>query len=103
MDRSQPRQSINDAHKKPVLSRAQQAMINAEKFKADVAQPKGKLVTELQNNEMNSDLSQLVCYMMENDDDEFFHFMCHIEPNLKAKIELGQFVELDKLLPRTRL
>ena len=33
-------------------------------------------------------------------DDKFFHLMCHIDKSLKSKIESGDFVELEKLLPR---
>ena len=36
------------------------------------------------------------------DDDEFFHITCHVEPTLYAKIEQGEFVELDKLLPKLK-
>ena len=36
------------------------------------------------------------------DDDEFFHLTCHVEPTLVAKIERGEFVELEKLLPKNR-
>ena len=36
-------------------------------------------------------------------DDDFFHLTCHIEPNLIHKIEKGEFVELEKLLPKDRL
>ena len=35
-------------------------------------------------------------------DDEFFHLTCHVEPNLKVKIEKGEFVELEKLLIKDR-
>ena len=40
---------------------------------------------------------------MENDDDKFFHLTCHIDQNLKLKIESGQFVDLERLLPKSRL
>ena len=36
-------------------------------------------------------------------DDDFFHLTCHIEPSLIHKIENGEFVELEKLLPKERL
>ena len=36
-------------------------------------------------------------------DDDFFHLMCHIDPALFCKIEQGEFVDLDKLLPRDKL
>ena len=33
-------------------------------------------------------------------DDEFFHLTCHVDPNIIPKIEKGEFVDLEKLLPR---
>ena len=33
-------------------------------------------------------------------DDEFFNVMCHIDPTLKHKIEKGEFVDLERLLPK---
>ena len=33
-------------------------------------------------------------------DDNFFHVTCHIDSNLKAKIQNGEFVDLEKLLPK---
>ena len=33
-------------------------------------------------------------------DDDFFHMTCHIDQNLKRKIEKGDYVDLDKLLPK---
>ena len=33
-------------------------------------------------------------------DDDFFHLTCQVDESLKAKIEKGQYVDLDKLLPR---
>ena len=35
-------------------------------------------------------------------DDDFFHLTCHIEPGLIHKIEKGEFVELEKLLPKDK-
>ena len=36
-------------------------------------------------------------------DDDFFHLTSHIDPLLKQKIEAGEFVDLDKLLPKDRM
>ena len=36
-------------------------------------------------------------------DDNFFHLTCHIDPNLIHKIEKGEFIELEKLLPKDKL
>ena len=35
-------------------------------------------------------------------DDEFFHVTSQIEPSIKTKIEKGEFVDLDKLLPKDK-
>ena len=35
-------------------------------------------------------------------DDEFFHITCHVDAGLKARIERGEFVELEKLLLKDR-
>ena len=32
----------------------------------------------------------------------FFHVTCHVEPALKSKIQNGEFIELEKLLPRNK-
>ena len=38
--------------------------------------------------------------MDDDNDDEFFHLTCHIDASLKDKIEKGEYVELEKLLPK---
>ena len=35
-----------------------------------------------------------------NQEDDFFHITCHVDATLKSKIEKGEFVELDKLIPK---
>ena len=37
-----------------------------------------------------------------DDDDEFFHVTCHIDQNTRNKIAHGEFIHLEKLLPRDR-
>ena len=39
--------------------------------------------------------------VIENDDD-FFHVTCHLDDNLREKIERGEFVDLERLLPKDR-
>ena len=36
-------------------------------------------------------------------DDDFFHLMCHVDQSLVSKIEKGEFVDLERLLPKERL
>ena len=61
---------------------ADRAVIDAECFKATVAPPKGN-------------------YQDDNDDD-FFHVTCHVDPGMIQKIEKGEFVDLEKLIPKER-
>ena len=35
-------------------------------------------------------------------DEDFFQLMCHVEPGLRMKIENGEFVDLEKLLPKDK-
>ena len=81
----------------PGLEAADQELLNVEKYKTHLAAPKGK----------DNDIYQLphdmpVGFNRDNDDDDFFHVTCHIDSLLKEKIVRGEFVELDKLLPKDR-
>ena len=68
---------------------AERLITEAERFKATVEPPKGK---EIEHNAYTDSV-----------DDEFFHITCHIDQAVKAKIERGEFIELEKLLVRDRL
>ena len=46
---------------------------------------------------IDSDI-QLLCSF--DTDDEFFHVTCNVEPTLKTRIQWGEFVDLEKLLPK---
>ena len=75
-------------------------ILEAEKFKASIAPKPGKSddnrVGQLVNQLKQSRVHDGDC------DDEFFHITYHIDPALKEKIEKGQFVDLEKLLPRDK-
>ena len=79
---------------------ADRMLIKAEQFKADVMKPKG-ISGKFDQFLNNEDFSQFIKILMENDDDEFFHLTCHIYQNLKLKIESGQFIDLEQLLPKS--
>ena len=70
-------------------------ILEAERFKADIAAPQGKLSEFL--NKFQNDLE--VKRFFDNGDD-FFHVSCHVDQNLCQKIESGEFVELERLLPQ---
>ena len=65
-------------------------ILKSEKFKAQLVAPKGM------PSKIDSSIELL--RKLDNDDD-FFHTSCHIEPALRQKIEQGEFIDLDKLLP----
>ena len=99
---------------------AERQILDAERFKAAITPTLGKFNSGLEHNERNvaADLGNLqinqllgnnssnvdvefIKALVDNDD-EFFHVTCHVEPSLRQKIEKGEFVDLEKLLPRER-
>ena len=112
-----------------VRDRTDKAVIEAEKFRATVANPGNYAM--LQDNfqtqpwvggeqvlngingapEQQTDLMGGVQLMSQNipnigsgvSDDDFFHLTCHIDPSLIHKIEKGEFIELEKLLPKDKM
>ena len=76
------------------MDRAGKVVIEAEKFRASIADPDPGM---LAINDVIPNIGSRVS------DDDFFHLTCHIDPNLTHKIEKGEFVELEKLLPKDKL
>ena len=66
-----------------------EALLNAEKYKAVLAEPPGENIGKI--------IGQGVS------DDDFFNLLCHVDSALIRKIEAGDFVDLDKLLPKDKL
>ena len=64
--------------------KADNIIVQMEQFRANISAPKGRNL------------------MTEDNDDDFFHITCHVDPNLTVKIQNGEFIELDKLLPKER-
>ena len=104
--------------------RAEQAIIEAEKFKAAVATPPGRGTINVnfltgQDNvctpghqtgmaevATGGNIQQVggvgITDAVGITDDDFFHLICHIDPALKLKIEKGEYVDLDRLLSKDR-
>ena len=81
---------------------ADRLILNAERFRATVNAPQG--IEASSRNFEGAGFPRSQCNpMLDSDDDDFFHLTCHIEPGLRAKIERGDFVDLEKLLPKDRL
>ena len=69
-------------------ARANNVILEAEKYKAHISAPTGNEINEIGN----------IAIACENNDD-FFHVTCHVDVSLKEKIERGEFVDLERLLP----
>ena len=75
---------------------AERTIVEAEKFKAQIAAPKGlEFLFDKFKNER--DIQRLL-----DTDDEFFHVSCHIDEQVKSKIARGDYIELDRLLPKDK-
>ena len=79
-------------------SEAARIILEAEKFCANVNAPKGNDLNTLdfgidQQKEMDN-------LRLNDNDDNFFHVTCHVEPSLRAKIERGEFIDLERLLTK---
>ena len=93
-----------------------QMLIQAEKFRARTEAPKGKnfsdvimpydyekLRSKFVRPEGLAPIDSEILFLRNFDqDDEFFHVTSQIEPSLRMKIERGEFVDLERLLPRER-
>ena len=80
--------SMLDPEFQEAEKRVETSILEAEKFKATVANPPGK--------------ESVLLLDQGRTDEDFFQLMCHVDSNLRSKIENGEFVDLDKLLPRDR-
>ena len=49
---------------------------------------------------LNPNFGQAAQTVEKLSDDDFFHLTCHIDQSLRAKIEKGEYVDLEKLLPK---
>ena len=117
--------SQNDEQIDKAKQKATEMILNAERYKAVVNAPTGMDVNQLDGidnvvrsgNAYNlfNDQNVLSGQSIQNvqaipsqdvqvalDDDSFFHATCHIDQLTKMKIEKGEFIDLEKLLPKQR-
>ena len=77
---------------------AARIILEAEKFCANVNAPKGNDLNALDFGiDQQKELENL---RINDSDDNFFHVTCHVKPGLKAKIERGEFIDLERLLTK---
>ena len=91
---------------------ANQLLVQAEKFKARIEAPKGneiggmimpydKLRSKFVKPEGLAPIDSKILFLHNFDqDDEFFHVTSQIDPSLRVKIERGEFIDLERLLPK---
>ena len=76
--------------------RAEKAILDVEHFKAAIAEPDaGKILDVNLIQSPGGDIGSGL-----TDDD--FHLTCHVDSTLISKIEKGEFVELQKLVPKDK-
>ena len=76
---------------------AQREVLNAEQFKAEVAAPKGRNPFDPINFGV-----QMVDHRVSDSDGDFFRMTKHIDDSIRDKIRKGEFIELEKLLAKSR-
>ena len=110
VQRAEVRRASTSQNGNPELEKAQlrgdNAILEAEKFKAVIAEPgrhsPDPLITQRNSGDCNNEFGMIPNIGQGVSDDFFFHLTCHIHPNLIHKIERGEFVELEKLLPKDK-
>ena len=81
------------------VTEAERVVIEAEQFRATVEPPAGNSF-DLSPCILNPEVGAGVGVGIDKgEDDEYFHLACHVDSTLKAKIERGEYVDLDRLLP----
>ena len=96
---------------------ADQLIVQAEKFKVKIEVPKGRsnysdmLMPYDYDKHRNKFVkpdglapidSEILFLRNFDQDDEFFHVTSQIDPSLHIKIERGEFIDLERLLPREK-
>ena len=68
-------------------------ILDVERHRAELAVPPGNVFS------LNTPVTTKSVGLSDND---FFHLTCHIDSGLQAKIERGDYVDLEKLLPKEK-
>ena len=82
--------------------KATRMIVEAEKYKALVNTPPGKQNFLQQEGEVGGVGLRENAGARMDVDDEFFHVTCHVDVGMKGKIQRGEFIELERLLPKTK-
>ena len=78
-------------------------VIDAEHFRATVAALQPGTVPQIQQvNGNEAQIQELLNYLQNMQDDEFYHITCHIDDKIKQKITKGEYIDLEILFPKSR-
>ena len=84
--------------------RMENVVVEAEKFKVAVKRPPGMNTSPFMVSSQINVNPDAHCLIGDGvTDDDFFHLTCHVSANLKEQIKLGEYVDLDKLLPKDNI
>ena len=78
----------------PALDKADRIILDAERLRANLVAPQGMVSIKIDQN------IQLLRNL--DNDDDFFHVSCHIDSVMKTRIQKGEFIDLEKLLPKEK-
>ena len=82
-------------------NRTERAILEAEKFRANVDNPDPGIITFVNNKEMAQDTENILNIGAGVSDDDFFHLTCHIDPTLIHKIEKVNLLNWKNFFQRT--
>ena len=121
MGTRRPGVAVNEDELQEVQRRSERAIVEAKKFKASIEAPSGMNdnhdnLVSVNNNQVDEQILHNMMAQQQNmhsehlpdignglSDDDFFHLTCFIDPSLIHKIEKGEFVDLEKLLPKDKI
>ena len=87
----EPDERDQDVNQNVPRNAAEEAIVQAEKYKAKIDNPKGELVN----------LVDTLGYEGVLDDDKFIQVSCHVEDSVVEQISKGGFVEIVKIKPKS--
>ena len=85
-----------------IRKQAEEKILEAERHKASLA-PQGRFANQILTIPPNENPIEYLKKLLSDEDDQFFHTICHIDPQLKERIKCGKYVELEKLLIKNKL
>ena len=94
-----PGEEIDNQDLRSAREHTDKVILDAEQFNATINAPQGKLADMRNFVEVDERVQRL--RDLDNDDD-FFHVTCHLDSHLTGKIQRGDFVDLECLLPKEK-